>query len=79
MPTDDSTNRLLKTVVATGLMLVVGWLIAPTLTSWHSRGLASQLTERIADARDSRVKVPLRQLADLGEAAIEPLVVAAMF
>ncbi len=77
MTTDDSTARLLKACAATGVMLAVGWLVAPTLSSWHSGRLADRLVERIADAKDTQVKVPLRQLADLGETAIEPLVVAA--
>lgn len=77
MSTDDSTTRLMKTVVATFAMLVIGLLVAPTLSSWHSRHLAARLAQRIADTEDVAVKVPLRQLASLGETAIEPLIVAA--
>ena len=77
MSVDESTTRLMKTIAATVFMLVIGWLVAPRLSSWHSHQLAARLVARIASAEDAQVKVPLRQLADLGEAAIEPLIVAA--
>ncbi|NOZ41504.1 MAG: HEAT repeat domain-containing protein [Planctomycetes bacterium] len=77
MTSDDSTTRLMKAVAATGLLLVVAWLAAPKFSNWRSHHLADRLVERIAEAEDTQVKVPLRQLADLGETAIEPLVVAA--
>ena len=77
MYTEDSTTRLIKVVVATVAMLALGILVAPNLSSWQSRRLADQITQRITEAKDTKVKMPLRQLADLGETAIEPLVVAA--
>ncbi len=77
MSTDDSTIRLIKTAAAICLILFAGWLIAPTLSGWQGDRLANQIAQRVADAKDARVKVPLRQLADLGDLAIEPLVVAA--
>ena len=77
MATDDSTTRFLKALAATIVMLVLGSLIAPKLSSWQSHRLADQIAQRVAEAKDGKVKVPLRQLADLGKNAIEPLVVAA--
>ncbi len=78
MSTDDSTTRLMKAVVATLFMLVLGCLLTPTFSDWYRHGLANRLAAQIADKDDAKVKVPLRQLAELGETAIEPLVVAAV-
>jgi len=77
MNTDDSTIRLLKGGAATAFMVLVGLLVAPTLSNWHSHQLAHRIALRIEAAEDAEVKVPLRQLADLGDSAIEPLIVAA--
>ncbi|MGI9427846.1 MAG: hypothetical protein ACR2NM_04265 [Bythopirellula sp.] len=77
MSADDSTTRLIKTGAATFLMVAVGLLVAPTLSNWHNRHLAARLAEQITQAEDRDVKIPLRQLAELGDTAIEQLVVAA--
>ena len=76
MSTDDSTTKLIKTVVATLLVVVVGLLVEPTLSDWQRRQLAERLAVRLSQVDDADVKVPLRQLAELGESAIEHLVVA---
>ncbi len=77
MNSDDNTTQLVKAVAATFFMLAAGWLVAPSISHWHSHQLADRLVVKITDAEDAQVKVPLRQLADLGETSIEPLVVAA--
>jgi hypothetical protein len=58
-------------------MVAVGLLVAPTLSQWHDRQLAARLAQRITHVEDRHVKIPLRQLAELGDVAIEQLVVAA--
>jgi len=63
-------------VVAATMMLVV-LSVAPTVSDWQRGRLAKQLAAKVAGADDAHVKVPLRQLADLGLPAIAPLVVAA--
>ena len=68
----------MKAVVATLFMLVLGCLLTPIFSDWYRHGLANRLAAQIADKDDAKVKVPLRQLAELGEPAIEPLVVAAV-
>ncbi len=67
----------MRGVAATMLMLLVGLFAAPVVSRWHSRQLAARLTTQIAVAKDLQVKIPLRQLASLGDLAIEPLVVFA--
>ena len=76
MRADDSTTRLLKTGTVTFLMLAVGLLVAPSLSNWHNRQLAERLAARITQVADSEVKIPLRQLAELDESALEQLVAA---
>ena len=76
MHTDDSTTRLMKTVAATLLVAVVGLLVEPTLSDWQRRQLAERLAARLGQVDDANVKVPLRQLDELGQSAIEHIVVA---
>jgi len=77
MPTSDQPRRMLKALLSIVAMLLVTWLVAPRLTTWQRDRLAEQLVEQVAQAADSQVKVPLRQLAELGLSAIEPLAEAA--
>lgn len=72
-----SKNHFLKAGIATLLMLAVGLIAAPILSDWSSRRLANQLLTQVELAKDSEIKSPLRQLAQLGIPAIEPLVTAA--
>jgi len=77
MPTVDSTTRLVILAATTLVMMLLVWLVAPRVSAWQRGQLASQLAAQVAAADDSAVKVPLRQLSDLGDAALDPLVVAA--
>ena len=73
----DNSSKLLKVGVFTGAMLIIGWLVAPTLSNWHSHQLAGRLMLRLDTVDDADSKVLLRQLAELGEPAIAPLITAA--
>ena len=77
METENGESRLLKTIVATMIVMLVGLLIVPSITRWNNRQVAGRLLEKIKNADDRSVKVPLRQLDSLGDAAIEPLMAAA--
>ncbi len=77
MTAEDGKSRLLKTTVATMVVALLGLMIAPTLIRWNNRQFANRLAARLAEADDTAVKVPLRQLDSLGDEAIEPLMVAA--
>jgi len=77
MSSGDSIKRLTRAAATTAVMLFVVWQSAPTLMIWHRGYLANQLAAQVATAEDSKVKIPLRQMAQLGEPALEPLVVAA--
>lgn len=78
MPATDSTTRLVIAIATAAVMMLVAWMIMPTVSYWQRARLANQLTAEIASAEDSAVKVPLRQLADLGVPAIEPLLIASV-
>ena len=71
-----NNRRVLNTVLATCLVAAAGLLVAPIITRWYADQLATRLEAKIDAAEDSEVKIPLRQLANLGQPAIEPLVKA---
>lgn len=77
MTSVDLKSTVMKTAVAIGAVVIIGLLIAPFLSRWNSKQLVHRLAAQVAEAEDAEVKVPLRQLATLGETAIEPLVIAA--
>lgn len=70
-------DRLLKTALATGLVIVAVWLLTPSLTQWHRSRLARELFAQLEETPDAEVKVPLRQLDALDAAGLDPLVLAA--
>ena len=72
-----STTRLLKVGATTAVMLFFVWQFAPTVVTWHQGELARRLAVQVATLDDWEVKVPLRQMAQLGEPALEPLVAVA--
>jgi len=77
MLSSDRKTQLAIVGATTIVMMLLVWLAAPSLTTWHRGQMAKQLAEQVAASKDSAVKVPLRQLASLGDPALGPLVIAA--
>lgn len=53
------------------------WLAWPTAVDWHRARLAHRLAEQAAASEDDKVELPLRQLASMDLAPIEPLAASA--
>lgn len=77
MSTNVKTIRMLQGVAATIVVLLVGLFVVPSISRWYENQLVARMTSQVAAADDLGVKIPLRQLASLGQPSIEPLVIAA--
>lgn len=73
----SSLGRLAMLVALIGGCFIVSWKAWPSVGRWHQQRLAGQIAARIATTPDREVKLPIRQLASLGTAALAPLVEAA--
>ncbi|NOY42110.1 MAG: hypothetical protein GXP26_09770 [Planctomycetes bacterium] len=76
MPTSDSIKRLSTLAALVVCCLVVTWSLWPKVVSWNQQQLASRLAAKIKAADEDNTRIPLRQLASLGTAALHPLVEA---
>jgi len=73
----DSTGQLAAMVGLIGGCFLVSWEAWPIVGRWHRQRIAEQFAEQIAQTPDPGVKLPVRQLASLGTAALPSLVEAA--
>jgi len=76
MQNSDSIKRLLTLATVVACCLFATWQVWPKVTNWNQEQLADQLGAQIKAASDDKVRIPLRQLAALGIAAVPPLVEA---
>ncbi len=70
-------GRLTKAILACAVLLLATLLAAPRFSRWHNERLAKGLFRQVESASDAEAKIPLRQLAELGVVAIEPLTICA--
>lgn len=77
MPANSGASRLLKTTCATLTVAVVGMLVVPFFVRWNNERIAARLATIIEQTDDASVRVPLRQLEQLGDVAIYQLTTAA--
>ncbi|HCK41952.1 MAG: hypothetical protein CMJ72_09495 [Planctomycetaceae bacterium] len=73
----DTLDRLLCAFVLTAIGAVLAWSVWPDITRWqHQQAIQSRVAV-LGEYEDARVKIPLRQIAEYGNSAIDTLVLAA--
>jgi len=70
----DFLGRLTIVLSLAALASVCTWYGGPIVTRWHRQQLAEKLATQIDDFDDTRVKIPLRQIARCGPPALGVLV-----
>ena len=70
-------DRLACALVFAAMGIVLAWNLGPSASRWHLAQAALDLAAQIDETEDSKVKIPLRQMAEFGMPAIDTLVIAA--
>ena len=73
----DYLDRLACALVFAAIGIVLAWNLWPSASRWHLAQAALDLAAQIDETEDSKVKIPLRQMAEFGMPAIDTLVIAA--